>query len=311
VRVVIAGATGLIGRLLAEDLIGVGHDVVALVRGPVAAERSLPTEVQPIAWAGRSVGNWAASLAGADAVVNLAGATIGRWPWTRGYRALLRSSRLEPTEALVERIASLPASERPGVLVSASGTDRYEGQDAEPATEDTPASDTFLARLCEDWEAAAARAEDLGVRVVRTRFSMVMAPGAPGPARLALPTRLGLGGRIGSGRQWFSWVDAADAIGILRWTIEDPAVTGPVNICAPAPVQQAEVARLLGRVLGRPTWLPSPAWAVRLILGEQGTLVLGSRRVWPGRALEGGHAFRETVLEGALRRALARPAASP
>ena len=305
-RIVVAGGSGLIGRALVAALLADGADVAVLTRDPAYASRRLPPGARAVAWDGRDRhGAWAGELAGADAVINLAGATIGHWPWTAARRRLLVSSRVEATRALVDAIGALPPGDRPATLLNASGTDGYEGLDAEPATEATPFSDTFLARLCTAWEAAASPAEALGVRVVCLRQGVVLTRGAPALRLLALPVRLFVGGPIGGGRQWFSWVDLEDLVGLYRLALADPSLHGALNVTAPEPVPQAELARAMGRVLHRPARLPLPALPVRLLLGGMATLVLGSRRVIPVRALAAGYTFERPALDDALRSALA------
>ena len=305
-KVVVAGGSGLIGRTLVTALLADGAAVTVLTRDPAAASRRLPSGARAVAWDGRDPhGSWAAELGGADAVINLAGATIGHWPWTAARRRLLVSSRVEATQALVAAIAALPAAERPATLLNASGTDGYEGLDREPSTEATPFSDTFLARLCTAWEAAAAPAEALGVRVVCLRQGVVLARGAPALRLLALPVRLFVGGPIGGGRQWFSWIDLVDLVGLYRLALGEPSLHGALNVTAPQPVQQADLARAMGRVLHRPARIPVPGLPVRLALGGMATLVLGSRRVIPARATAAGYAFQRPDLEDALRSALA------
>jgi uncharacterized protein (TIGR01777 family) len=297
VNVVVAGGSGLIGRALVERLRADGSAVTVLSRRPGPGR---------VTWDGRTPGPWTETLADADAIVNLCGASVGARPWTPGRRRELRDSRLDPTRALVQALASLPTERRPRVLVNASGTDVYEGQDAVPATESTPPSGTFLARLTLDWEAEAARARTLGLRVAFARFSMVVGPGALAIRLQALPARLGFGGRIGSGRQWVSWIDLVDAVGIVELLLRDRTIDGPVNVCAPVPVAQAEVSAALARVVGCPISLPVPAWPVRLAMGEQSTLLLGSRRMHPERAITAGYTFRELDVERSLRRSLGR-----
>jgi uncharacterized protein (TIGR01777 family) len=247
---------------------------------------------------------WVDEVAGAGAVVNLAGATIGRWPWTAGRKKVLRESRLGATRALVDALAQLPQELRPSVLLSASGTDVYEGKDETPADERTPPGESFLARLCLDWEAEAKRAEGLGVRVVLMRTSSVIARGAPFVGVVSLPFRLFLGGRLGDGRQWVSWVDLLDAVGIYLLALEHEDIRGPLNVASPDPRRQALFARLLASAVHRPSWLPAPAWVVRLVLGEQATLALGSRRIWPAKALAAGYIFQRPRLEDAVAAAL-------
>lgn len=303
-KVVLAGGSGLIGRALCDALVGAGHEPVVLTRDR-RRPRGLPAGVRCARWDPPAVGGWDAELADADAVINLAGESIGRWPWTSGRKRALLDSRLQATGALVEAIARLPTGRRPGVLLSASGTDLYDGKDAQPADESTPPADTFLSRLCLAWEAEAMRAEALGLRVVLMRTSPVMARGAPVLRVLSLPFRLFVGGRLGSGRHWLSWVDIADAVGLYRWALESTALNGPLNVTAPDPRRQSEFARVLGASLHRPSRFPTPAWIVRLVLGDQATLALGSRRVWPARALTGGYTFRRPRLEDSLTHALA------
>jgi uncharacterized protein len=302
VKVVVAGGTGLIGRALVDSLVEAGDEVVVLSRRPGRA--SLTTGARQVEWHPPLVGPWAHELAGAGAVINLAGESLARWPWTPGRRRALRESRLTATRTVVDAIGSLPAADRPHVLLNASGADVYEGRDAEPATEATPPADTFLGRLCVDWEREARAAESLGVRVVTIRTAIVVAPRAASLRLLALPFRLFVGGRIGSGRQWMSWVDLGDVVGLVRWALQTDTVAGPLNVSAPDPRPQAAFARALGAALHRPSRFPTPAWMVRLALGGQSTLALGSRRVWPAKALAGGYRFRVPRLEDALDQSL-------
>lgn len=305
-RIVAAGGSGLIGRALVSALLADGATVAVLTRDPAATARRLSPGARAVAWDGRDPhAAWAAELAGADAVINLAGATIGHWPWTSARRRLLVSSRVDATRALVAAIDALPPIERPATLLNASGTDGYEGLDREPATEATPFSGTFLARLCTAWEAAAMPAEALGLRVVCLRQGIVVARGAPALRLLAVPTRLFVGGPIGGGLQWFSWVDLTDLVGLYRLALTDTSLHGALNVTAPEPVQQGELARAMGRVLHRPARVPTPALPVRLLLGGMATLVLGSRRVVPARAIAAGYAFQRPNLDEALRSALA------
>lgn len=302
-KVVLAGGSGLIGGAICEALLARGHEPVILTRDLRRMAR-LPAGVRGVVWAPPRVGDWAAELRDAAAVINLAGESIGRWPWSPGRKVALLESRRSATRALVRAIEQLPAGGRPSVLLNASGTDLYEGRDTEPADEATPPADTFLSRLCLAWEAEALPAEALGLRVVRMRTSPVMAPGAPVLRVLALPFRLFVGGRLGSGRHWMSWVDIDDAVGLYLRALESDAIRGPLNVTAPDPRRQSEFARALAAALHRPAWFPTPAWIVRLVLGDQSTLALGSRRVWPTRALASGYVFRRPRLEDSLRHAV-------
>jgi uncharacterized protein len=296
-KVVIAGGCGLIGRAICASLVAAGDEVVVLSRNP---DGPAAPGVRPVVWQPPAPGPWAAEIAGTGAVINLAGASIGRWPWTVGRRRLLLESRLGATRAIVGAISALPVGQRPAVLLSASGTDAYEGRDLAPATEETPPGASFLARLCLAWEAEATRAHDFGVRVVLMRTSSVLAPGAPFLRVVSLPVRLGLGGRLGSGRQWVSWVGIEDVVGLYRWAMVTDGVCGTLNVAAPDPRPQASFVTALAGSLHRPSRVATPAWAIRLALGGQATLALGSRRVWPAKALELGYVFRQPRLEGAL-----------
>lgn len=300
-KVVIAGGTGLIGRALCSALAEAGHRPTVLSRNPARA--SLVRGARYVAWHPPGQDAWVAELADADAVVNLAGESIGAWPWTPRRKRRLRDSRVEATRTLVTAIESLPRGNRPAVLVNSSGTDLYEGRDESPATESTPPADTFLARLCLDWEAEAIRAGDLGLRVVLARTSLVLARDAASLRLMALPFRLFAGGPVGSGRQWVSWVALEDAVALIMRAVTDETISGPLNLAAPDPRPQVDFARALGGALHRPSIVRTPAWAVRLVLGGQATLALGSRRVWPAAALAAGFGFGHPRLEEALRHA--------
>ncbi|MGH2407499.1 MAG: TIGR01777 family oxidoreductase [Candidatus Limnocylindrales bacterium] len=303
-KVVVAGGSGLLGSHLIVGLLGQGHRPVILSRDPERARAHLPADAQVVGWSPPELGAWTLELADAGAVIDLTGASVGRWPWTAGRMRLLRESRIEPTKTLIRALSDLPVERRPGVLLNASGTDLYEGRDAEPADESTQPADTFLSRLCIDWEEQARQAEALGLRVVLLRFSLVFAPGAPALNRLTLPFRMFVGGTIGSGSQWLSWVSVDDAVGIVLFALHDAGISGPLNIAAPDPRRQADFARCLGEAMHRPSRVQVPSWVVRLVLREQATLILGSRRVWPAKALAAGYAFQQPHLEEALRRAI-------
>ena len=304
-KVVIAGGSGLIGTALCRALSAAGHDVVILTRNTARPASCAPT-ARAVKWDPPSRGEWAAEIADAGAVINLAGASIGRWPWTSRRKQVLRESRLSAPRALVDALAALPEGARPAVLLNASGTDVYEGRDETPAGEDVRPGGSFLARLCLDWEAEATRAEGLGVRVVLLRMSSVIARGAPYVRVVSLPYRLLVGGRVGSGRQWVSWIDLADAVGLYLFALESAMIRGPLNVTAPDPRPQVAFAQALATALHRPSRFWTPGWIVRLLLRNQATLALGSRRIWPAKALAAGYVFRRPCLEDALEAALGR-----
>jgi uncharacterized protein len=307
-RVVIAGGSGLIGRRLSALLIADGHAVRVLTRNVDRARRRLPPTAEAVAWDPR--GDPAAiadALRGMDAVVNLAGVSIGGRPWTPGRKRAILESRLQATDAIVEGIARLPAGERPTRLVSASGIDVYGDRRDVELTEDGPIADTFLARVSIAWEAAARAAEPLGLRVVLCRTAFVIAADAPAFRLLTLPSRLFLGGRLGRGDQPFTWLHVDDVVGLYELALQDPSIAGPLNLVAPETPPQRDVARAIGRVLGRPAAFPAPAALLRLLLWAQADLLLHGRRAVPAKATGAGYVFRYPTIEGAVREALGRP----
>jgi uncharacterized protein (TIGR01777 family) len=254
-----------------------------------------------VTWDVRSPdGAWVGELAGAQAIVNLAGASIGGGRWTRRRMEQLISSRLTATTALVQALERTPAERRPQVLVNASGIDYYGDRGAEVIREDSQVGDSFLAGLCQQWEAAAMKAEPLGVRVVRLRTAMVFGREALAFRLLTLPFRLFVGGPLGNGRQWFTWIHVDDIVGLYRLAIEDGRMSGPVNAVAPDIRPEREVAREIGRVLHRPALLPVPAFALNLALGRQAQLLLHGRRAEPAKAKGYGYNFRFGGLDEAL-----------
>ncbi|HXM58575.1 MAG TPA: TIGR01777 family oxidoreductase [Candidatus Dormibacteraeota bacterium] len=312
-RIVIAGGTGLIGRALVGALVDDGHDAVVLTRRPAGADAaSLPAGASAAVWDPASpAGSWTSALVGADALVNLAGTNVGTRPWTPSRRREIMDSRMRATSTLVAAMAALPAGDRPRAFVCASGVDYYGDRGDEELVEASSPGDpaaSFLAAVCERWEAAAAEAESAGVRVVRMRTGLVLARSALALRLLALPFRLFAGGRTGSGRQWVSWVHMDDVVGLYARAAADPALNGAVNLVAPSPVRNAELAAAIGRTLRRPTWLPQPAPLLRLAMRGQSELLLASRRVLPRAALAAGYDFTRPELEPALAEALGRAA---
>jgi uncharacterized protein (TIGR01777 family) len=307
-RIVIAGGSGLIGRRLSASLIADGHVVRVLTRNLDRARRRLPPTAEPLAWdpQGDRVAI-ADALRSADAVVNLAGVSIGGAPWTPGRKRAILDSRLRATNAIVEGIERLPAGQRPATLVNASGIDVYGDRRDVELAEDGPTADTFLARVSLAWEGTARRAEQLGVRVVACRTAFVIAADAPAFRLLTLPSRLFLGGRLGGGDQPFTWIHLDDVVGLYSLALHDLSLTGPLNLVAPEIPPQRDVVRAIGRVLGRPAAFPAPAALLRLLLWGQADLLLHGRRAVPAKATAAGYVFRFPTIEAALREALGRP----
>lgn len=297
----VSGATGLLGRRLLARL-GPGAQVRALTRDPALLARRPGPRCEPVGWDGLLVPE--SALEGVDAVVHLAGEPLFGGLPTRGRLARIRASRVDSTRGLVARLAALPAARRPGVLVCASAVGIYGSRGEEELPDEAPPGAGAIAELCRDWEAAALPAAAYGVRVVCLRFGVVLAREGGALALLARLFRLGLGGRVGSGRQWVPWIHADDAVGLLCHALDDAELRGAINAVAPGCVRNAELTRALAGCLGRPALLPAPAFAVRAALGPLAEELLGSRRVVPRRALASGYAFAEPALEAALAREL-------
>ncbi|MEU3826801.1 TIGR01777 family oxidoreductase [Streptomyces sp. NPDC029080] len=293
-RIAVAGASGLIGSALVRSLAADGHEVVRLVRGAPSG----PDEVR---WdPGRQYVD-TAGLAGCDVVVNLAGAGVGDRRWTPEYKRLLRDSRVLGTAALAEAAASLPRP--PRVFLNGSAIGFYGDTGDRVADEDTPPGDGFLARLCVEWEEAAAPVTEAGVRTVFLRTGLVVARGGGAWGRLFPLFRAGLGGRLGDGRQYWSYIALHDEVAAIRHLIDGESLSGPFNLTAPHPLRNSEITAAMGRVLHRPTVCAVPAAVLRTALGEMAGDVLGSQRVVPKRLLESGFRFAFPGIDEAIRAA--------
>jgi uncharacterized protein (TIGR01777 family) len=305
-NVAIVGGSGLLGRHIAAALHDRGDRVLILSREPSRVRPRLRSDAVVLPWSAADPAGLATILGQVDAVINLAGVPVGPRPWTGGRRKAILRSRLDATSAIVAAIGSLPSERRPHVLVNASGTDSYTGLDATAATEASPSTDGFLARVCLAWEAEAGRVRPLGVRLAILRIGFVLAGDATVLRLYALPFRLGLGGPLGDGRQWMSWIHIDDLVGLMLLALGDSRIDGIVNAVAPEPARQAEVAAAIGEALGRRPWLPVPGQMIRLAMGEASILALGSRRVVPARAIELGFRHRWPELRAAVSEALRR-----
>lgn len=298
-KIVVAGGSGFIGEPLVRRLLANGHDVAVLSRNPARVEAG-----RGLQWDGKSQGPWSTEAASADAVINLAGENIGEGRWSDERKRRMVDSRLDATAAIVEALRRDPARSR--TLINASAVGMYGDRGDETLDETSAAGRGFLAELVTKWEAAAREAEPLA-RVVILRFGVVLAPDGGALGKMLLPFRLGAGGPIGSGDQWMSWIDRDDVLGMIEWAIEHHSVRGTFNATAPTPARNREFARALGRVLHRPAFLPTPAFALRLAFGEMATeVLLGGQRVLPARAQREGFAFRYATLESSLAHQLAR-----
>jgi uncharacterized protein (TIGR01777 family) len=302
-KILVSGSTGLVGMALVSALVRDGHTVCRLVR----PESTVSMETKDgfnVAW-NPATGELGGAGVGPDAVVNLAGASIGEGRWTTERKAVLRSSRIESTRALVNALGKMNA--RPRVLVSASAIGIYGNRGDELLTEESKAGGNFLAELTGEWEAEALKAEALGIRVVLARFGVILAREGGALAKMLLPFKFGAGGKLGSGKQWMSWVMLDDVVGILRLAIENASVRGAVNVVAPQPVRNEEFTKVLAKILRRPALFPAPAFALRLALGEMAdALLLSSQRVSPQALEKLSHRFLHEDLNSALTALLAK-----
>jgi uncharacterized protein len=296
-NVLISGATGMIGSALSQELTEGGHRVTRLTRSPGSGD--------DIGWNPSEGEIDASRLGGIDAVVHLAGESIAEGRWTAERKRRILESRRQGTGLLAQTIANL--SDPPGVMVSASAVGYYGDRGNELLREDSGPGNNFLAEVCQVWEGAADPAREAGIRVVNTRFGVVLSPKG-GALGTTLPIfRLGGGGRIGNGRQYWSWVALDDVVGSIIHALENDTVEGPVNVGSPNPLTNAEYTKVLGKVLNRPTVFPLPAPAARFMLGEiADELLLASARMEPAKLKETGYEFRYPELEAALRHLLGR-----
>ena len=290
-RVILAGGTGFLGGALKQRLRDIGHEVAILTRRPRAAADQIHWQPDGTA------GPWTDALDGAGALVNLAGEGIADKRWTEARKTALRDSRLLSTRSLVAAMTRVKAP--PTLLVNASGIGYYGDRGGELVTEATPAGTDFLAQLCVAWESEAEQASTLA-RVVLVRSGIVLHPSGGALARMLLPFRLGVGGRVGSGAQYLPWIHREDWLQLLTWTIDAAHVRGAFNATAPAPTTNIAFTRALGRALHRPTLLRVPAFGLRLALGELAETLLTGQRAIPQRAEEQGFVFRFPEINQAL-----------
>lgn len=296
-KILVSGSHGLVGSALVQSLKSDGHEVFSLVRRP-------PRSDAEVEWYPDRGSLALSRLEGTDAVVHLAGESIASGRWTANKKQRIRDSRVQATTVLSEALANL--KEPPGILISASAIGYYGDRGNLILTEATAPGNDFLAGVCVAWERATEAAAEKGIRVVNARFGIILSAEGGALAKMLPPFRMGVGGRVGSGAQWMSWIALADAIGGIRFALINESLTGPVNLVAPHPVSNAEFTKTLGKVLSRPTLFPVPEFAARLAFGEMaGALLLAGQRVAPARLQEAGYEFEYPELEPALRHLLA------
>ncbi len=299
-RVLLAGGTGFIGKQLYTLLIDRGHSVTVLSRSESRARQVLGQKATVVEWDAKCLTGLRSTVDGADAVVNLCGESIGARRWTPRQKDRILLSRVEATRALVSAIGQ--CTQKPGVLINQSAVGYYGNTGDAVVTEDDPPSADFLGTTAQKWEAEARRAEEYGVRVVRLRTAVVLGKDGSALERMLIPFKLFVGGPIGSGKQWMSWIHLDDVVGIIQYGLTHSEVAGPVNCAAPEAVTNREFSKTLARVIRRPSWAPVPAFVLKIILGEMAqALLLSGQRVSAQKILQLGYQYRFPNLEGALR----------
>lgn len=307
-KIIITGGTGFVGRALGRSLVRQGMSVTVLSRNPPQAKAVLDPSIKLVAWDGLTSAASENEIDSATAVINLAGEPIAAGRWTPKRKQLIVDSRVNTTRLLVEAISRL--TNKPRVLISASGVGYYGTSEDRLFDERNGPGSDFLADLCVAWEEAALAAQASGLRVVCLRTGMVVEKDGGALEKMLPPFRAFVGGPISPGTQWLSWIHREDLIGLIEWSLANAKVSGPVNAAAPEPVTMRNFCRILGQVLHRPSWLPVPAFALRLAFGELASVMTTGQRVFPKIALDGGYQFRFPQLEPALRSILAKASSS-
>jgi uncharacterized protein (TIGR01777 family) len=298
-RILVSGSTGFLGTALVETLQREGHAVARLVRPGTSQKRASSAGAQTVAWDPVAGHFDAAAAEGADALIHLAGASIAGGRWNAKRKELLRTSRIDATRHLIASLAKL--QHPPRVIVGASAIGYYGSRGDETLTEASAPGNDFLAGTCREWEAEEARGAQFGARVVHLRFGIILAAHGGALPQMALPFKLGAGGRLGDGRQWMSWLTLGEAVRIVRFALATSTLAGPVNAVTPNPVRNSEFTKVLAKALHRPALFPAPALALRLAVGEMAdALLLGSQKVMPSKLTEAGYIFGQPDLAGAL-----------
>ena len=297
-KILVTGSTGLVGTALTQSFKNTEHTVCRLIRPGTAAESVSSSEGFDVSW-DPETGHLGGAAVGADAAVNLAGASIAEARWNAQRKMMIRASRVSTTRSLVAALAKMAI--RPRVLVSASAIGYYGDRGDELLNEGSDPGSDFLSEIAKEWEGEALKAEALGIRVVCVRFGIILAKNGGALPKMVKPFKLGVGGKIGSGQQWMSWISLVDVVGILRLALEDGSVRGPINVVAPQPVRNADFTQALAKALHRPALFPVPAFALRLALGEMAdALLLASQRVQSAQLEKAGYRFLYPNLPDAL-----------
>jgi hypothetical protein len=292
-RILVAGATGFIGRPLSSELAGAGYEIVALSRRPAEAAKIFGPEVQVVEWDAATAAGWSEFADGALAIVNLAGENIGSGRWAEKKKQQILASRVNAGKAVTE--ASRAATQKPEALIQASGVGYYGDRGDELLDEESSNGSGFLADVARQWEQSVGEAESLGVRLATIRLGVVLGPNGGVMERLIPPFHFFLGGHPGSGKQWLPWVHIDEVIGVIRFLIENPGCKGPFNVTVPEPTRSKGFYDALGKAMHRPAVFPMPAFALKLALGEMATeLLLPSIKAVPKKLVEAGYEFKFT-----------------
>ncbi len=293
----IAGGTGFIGSALCGRLEELGHSIVLISSRP--APVLMPPNKEWVTWKPGQPGPWEQAVDGVDAVINLAGEPIPAKRWTGAQKEKIRSSRVNTTKALVTAIGK--AKKKPNLLINSSAIGYYGPRGDENVVEDTKPGSDFVSRVCIEWEEEAQKAESFGVRVVCLRTGIVLGKGGGALAKMVLPFKLFVGGPLGTGKQWVSWIQLEDEVGLIVHLLQTEDALGPVNATAPGPVTMKELCQALGKALHRPSWAPVPTFALRLLVGEMADVLVTGQRVLPAKAQQMGYTFKYPDLTEALR----------
>jgi uncharacterized protein (TIGR01777 family) len=296
-KITVVGGSGFIGKHLIQKLLQSNHDVTLLSRHPASTRQRVPASVAVKAWTSGT--GLIGTLEAADAVVNLAGESIGSKRWSAPQKKEILLSRIETTKAIVDALAQ--TSKKPSVLFNASAVGYYGNVENDEVTESYPAGNDFLADVCIQWENEAKKAESSGIRVVLPRTGIVLAKNGGALQKMLLPFKLFAGGSLGSGKQWFPWIHVEDEVGAMVYALEHENINGPVNLAAPGIVTMKQFSTALGKAMHRPSWAPVPSFVLKAVLGEMAdALVLGGQKVIPKKLLESGYQFRHSRLDAAL-----------
>jgi uncharacterized protein len=304
-RILVTGSTGFVGSAVVKKLEQDGHSIVRVVRSGTTAANGSGTPQDTVRWDPTTQTFDSAPAEGADALIHLAGASIADGRWDASRKALLQTSRIESTRHLMHSLSQLKSP--PRVIVSASAIGIYGNRDDEMLVESSEPGHDFLAELCRAWEAESAHGAGFGARVVMPRFGIVLGSQGGALPRMTLPIKMGVGGKLGTGRQWMSWVTLTEIVNVIQFALANANLSGPVNAVAPNPARNSDFIRVLAKTLHRPAIFPAPAFALRLALGEMaGALLLSSQRVLPAKLEQAGYRFVHPDLSEALQSVLGK-----